>query len=60
MILTEDEKQYLITLLEETIEDTTIILEGIEAPLFGVVRELQKEIELANKLLAKVREQCLA
>lgn len=56
MILTEDEKQYLIALLEETIEDTTIILEGITAPLFGTARELRNEIEIANKLLAKVRD----
>lgn len=55
MILTEDEKQYLITLLEETIEDTTIIFESITGPLFGTARELENEIELANKLLAKVR-----
>ena len=56
MILTEDEKQYLITLLEETIEDMTIIFESITAPLFGTARELENEIELANKLLAKVRD----
>lgn len=55
MHLTEKEKQYLITLLEETIEDTTIILEGITGPLFGTARELENEIKLANKLLAKVR-----
>lgn len=56
MNLTEDEKRYLIKLLEEDINDLTIILDSIVGPFFGTARELRNEIELANSLLAKVRD----